>query len=180
MEKWRWNAGLPQGQINIGKVNVVFWASSCTSSRRDSLCDSFWSSISPRHLAEALEPRRLALPLSELSGDDGGLADSCVCKFSISAFLVSRSCWRLLISACWSSTVRKSHRVGLAALQTCTRCTPQKAMFNETHICVCVCVHLSSPESTAHTSNNCVWSNEVSAEGFVLKFEEFERDNTWQ
>lgn len=90
--------------------------------------------VSHRHLSERLAARRLALPLSELSGDADGLADSCVCKFSISAFLVSRSCWRLLISACWGRHSEKWHQLGRAALQTCTMCALQKAMFNRTYI----------------------------------------------
>lgn len=90
--------------------------------------------VSQRHLSERLAARRLALPLSELSGDADGLADSCVCKFSISAFLVSRSCWRLLISACLGRHSEKSHQIGRAALQTCTMCALQNAMFNRTYI----------------------------------------------
>lgn len=40
------------------------------------------------------------LPFSEFSADDEGLVSSWVCRLLISAFLLSTSCWRLLISTC--------------------------------------------------------------------------------
>lgn len=129
--------------------------------------------VSHRHLSERLAARRLALPLSELSGDADGLADSCVCKFSISAFLVSRSCWRLLISACWGGTVRSGIRsdVQLCKHAPCAHCRKQ---------CLTGHIYLPSPVSTARAQNNCVGSQQISGEGFVLKFTEFERHNRWQ
>lgn len=69
---------------------------------------SGWVTLSG--LVEKARGQVLRLPLSELSGDKEGLASSWVCRLSISAFLLSRSCWRLLISACGCHTVRKKKK----------------------------------------------------------------------
>ena len=66
---------------------------------------SGWVSLSELAGRIRVGGQPLYLPLSGHSGDREGLASSWVLKLSISAFLVSRSCWRLLISACGCQTV---------------------------------------------------------------------------